>query len=112
MRKFIHEIAGAILLSAVCGCFEPLTTREKSAGVGTVAGSILGVAIGSVVGHPGIGGVAGAGLGLGVGAVVGGPVQTQEEERNELEQKIKQCEIELPRLCDELEKLKNKPQQR
>jgi outer membrane lipoprotein SlyB len=112
MRQLIRALACAILLGTVFGCSEPLTTREKTAGVGTVAGSTLGAAIGSTVGHPGIGGVAGAGLGLGVGAVIGGQVEALEKKRNDLDQKIKQCELELQRLCEELEKLKNELQER
>ncbi len=107
MRRLIRAIASVILLGAVFGCSDQLTTREKSAGVGTVAGSTLGVAIGSTIGHPGIGGIAGAGLGMGVGAVIGGQVEALEKKRNDLEQQIKQCELELQRLCDELENLKN-----
>ena len=112
MRQLIGAIAWAILLGTVFGCSEPLTAREKTAGVGIVTGSTLGAAIGSTFGYAGTGGIVGAGLGLGVGVVVGGQVEALEKKRHDLDQKIKQCELELQRLCDELEKLKNELQER
>jgi phage tail tape-measure protein len=106
MNFRILSIISALLLGGLLGCSEPLTTREKGAGVGTVAGSSLGAAIGSVSGYAGTGGIVGAVMGLGAGAMIGDHFQATEKKQTELDQKLKQCELELQRLCDDLEKLK------
>jgi outer membrane lipoprotein SlyB len=80
--------------------------REKGAGVGTIAGYTLGAAIGSVSGYAGTGGIVGAVMGLGAGAMIGDHFQAVEKAQGELDQKIKKCDLELQRLCDDLEKLK------
>jgi outer membrane lipoprotein SlyB len=106
MKVWILGIIGALLLGEVVGCTEPLTMREQGAGVGTVTGSSLGAALGSVWGYAGTGGTVGAVIGLGAGAMIGDHFQAMEKRQSELDQKIRHCEVELQRLCDDLEKLK------
>lgn len=106
MNFRILSIISALLLGGFLGCSEPLTMREKGAGVGTVAGSSLGAAIGSVSGYAGTGGMVGAVMGLGAGAMIGDHFQAMVKAQDELHQKIKQCELDLQRLCDDLERLK------
>ncbi|HEX5607750.1 MAG TPA: hypothetical protein VFY96_14590 [Candidatus Binatia bacterium] len=85
---------------------EALTTREKAAGVGTVIGSGVGAGIGSVWGYAVTGGGVGAALGLITGVLVGDHFQELEKKRSDLDRRIEECERELQRLCDEVEKLK------
>ena len=75
MRYRIRAIAAVVVLVAGLGCSEPLTTREKTAGVGSVVGANVGAGIGSTFGYVYTGGVAGAVLGLCVGAVAGGQAE-------------------------------------
>jgi uncharacterized protein YcfJ len=106
MRHRIQPIAGAVLLVALLGCSDPLTTREKTAGVGSVVGANVGTGIGSTFGYAYTGGIAGAVLGLCVGAVVGGQAEALEKQRNDLEQKIQQCDRDIQRQSDNLDELK------
>jgi uncharacterized membrane protein len=100
-----------VLLLATLGCSQlgdsqPLTTREKAAGVGTVVGAGVGAGIGSVWGYALTGGGAGAALGLITGFLVGDHFQELEKKRSDLDRRIQESERELQRLCDEVEKLK------
>lgn len=70
-------LAGTLLIG---GCSEPLSTREKAAGVGALGGAAVGGAIGSAVGHPGAGAAIGGGVGLGTGAIVGDQMQRGEND--------------------------------
>jgi uncharacterized membrane protein len=111
--KYSLRIALGVVLLATLGCSQvggdsqPLTTREKAAGVGTVVGSGVGAGIGSVWGYGLTGGGAGAALGLITGFLIGDHVQALEKKRSDLDQRIQESERELQRLCDEVEKLKH-----
>ncbi|MGE5220516.1 MAG: hypothetical protein ACM3SP_26215 [Chloroflexota bacterium] len=106
MKHALRIALAALLLGAMIGCSQPLTTREKGAGVGAAMGSALGAGIGSVWGYAVTGGFVGAGLGLISGVLVGDHFQELEEEQSELDRQIEQCESEIQRVCDELEKLR------
>jgi outer membrane lipoprotein SlyB len=100
------------ITAAFLGCSNPLTTREKTAGAGTVVGYTVGAGIGSTFGYAGTGGIAGAVLGLCVGAVVGVQAEALEKQRNDLEQKIQQCDRDIQRQSDKLEELKKELEER
>jgi outer membrane lipoprotein SlyB len=109
--KYSLRIALVAWLLATIGCSQfgdpqPLTTREKAAGVGTVVGSGVGAGIGSVWGYNVTGGGVGAALGLITGVLIGDHFQELEKRRSELDRRIQESERELQRLCDEVEKLK------
>ena len=70
---------GSLLFAACSG--GPLTTREKSAGIGALGGAAVGGIVGSAVGQPGAGVAIGGGLGLGAGALIGDQLQSQEYRR-------------------------------
>ena len=70
-------LAGAILIG---GCSEPLSTREKAAGIGALGGAAVGAGVGAAVGHPGAGAAIGGALGLGGGALVGDQIQRHEDD--------------------------------
>jgi outer membrane lipoprotein SlyB len=112
MKSRYLQIAGILLFGAILSCSEPLTTREKGAAIGTVGGAAAGGLIGSAVGHPAIGAAAGAGLGLGAGALIGDRVQAIEKKQGDLDEQIKQNELELRRQREELEKLKKETKER
>lgn len=112
MKLGAGNLAVVLSLGAMLGCLEPVTSREKGAGVGAVEGSFVGAGIGSVSGYIGTGALVGAGLGVATGLMVGDHFQALERKRSELDQKIRQCELELQRLCDELEKLKKEIDER
>jgi len=84
-KKRIYQSASIALfigslLSAACNG-GPLTTREKSAGIGALGGAAVGGIVGSAVGNPGAGVAIGGGLGLGAGALIGDQLQSQEYRR-------------------------------
>ena len=110
--KYSLRFSLVVLLFAILGCSQlgddsqPLTTREKAAGVGTVVGAGVGAGIGSVWGYGVTGGGAGAALGLITGFLIGDHFQELEKKRSDLDRRIQESERELQRLCDEVEKLK------
>jgi uncharacterized membrane protein len=69
-------LAGALVIVGCAG--GPLTTREKSAGIGALGGAAAGGLIGAAVRHPGAGAAIGGALGLGAGALIGDQLQGRE----------------------------------
>ena len=67
MQRTLTTLLVISLVTFFLGCSEPLTTREKGAGIGTLTGAGLGAIIGSATGHAG----AGAGIGAAVGLIGG-----------------------------------------
>ena len=93
-------------LAALAGCSEPLSTREKGAGIGALGGAAAGGLVGAAVGHPGAGAAIGGALGLGSGALIGDQLQGQEKRQAE-QQTIDQQRAEIAKnqaLIDELKK--------
>lgn len=107
-------VASALVLIVfgAIGCSEPLTTRETGAIVGTVGGAAVGGAVGAAVGHPAAGAAIGGAAGLGTGALVGDRIQALEKKQTDLDQQIKQNELELQRQREELEQLKKANKER
>jgi len=107
--KYSLRFSLVVLLFATLGCSQlggdsqPLTTREKAAGVGTVVGAGVGAGIGSVWGYGVTGGGAGAALGLITGFLIGDHFQELQKKRSDLDRRIQESERELQRLCDEVE---------
>ena len=112
MKLHSFRILVGLVLAVNLGCSEPLTTREKGAAIGTLGGAAVGGIVGSAVGHPGVGAALGAGLGLGTGALIGDRVQSLEKKQGDLDEQIKQNELELRRQRAELEKLKRETKER
>ena len=105
-------VMSTFLVAVVLACSDPITTRDKTAGVGAVVGSTVGAGIGSTFGYACTGGFAGAVLGLGVGAVIGGAIEAQEKKRDDLDKRIEECDLEIQGQSDNLEKLKKALQER
>ena len=105
-------VMSTFLVAVVFACSDPITTRDKTAGVGAVVGSTVGAGIGSTFGYACTGGFAGAVLGLGVGAVIGGAIEAQEKKRDDLDKRIEECDLEIQGQSDNLEKLKKALQER
>jgi outer membrane lipoprotein SlyB len=111
--KFLVIVPGAVLLTlAFRGCSEPLTTREAGAVIGTVGGAAAGGIVGSAVGQPGVGAAVGGALGLGTGALIGDRLQSIEKKQTDLDQRIKENELELQRQRQEIEKLEAQTKER
>lgn len=105
-RSFLAFGAVLLLITAV-GCSEPLSTREKGAGIGALGGAAAGGLIGSAVGHPGAGAAIGGALGLGTGALIGDQLQGQERKQAEQQKSIDQQRADIARnqaLIEELKK--------
>ncbi|HTN73516.1 MAG TPA: OmpA family protein [Methylomirabilota bacterium] len=98
---------GAIMMIIVAGCSEPLSTREKGAGIGALAGAAVGGAIGAAVHHPGAGAAIGGAVGLGTGALIGDQLQGQEKKQAEQQKAIDQQRADIAKnqaLIEELKK--------
>jgi outer membrane lipoprotein SlyB len=105
-------IAAIFLGTFFLGCSEPLTTREKGAGIGTLAGASLGGVIGSATGHAGAGAGIGAAIGLIGGALIGDQVQERQRQQQEMQQQIAEQQAAIDRAAEELQQLKQLQQAR
>lgn len=88
-------------------CSEPLTTREKGAGIGALGGAAAGSIVGAAVGRPGAGAAIGGAVGLGTGALIGDQLQGQEQRQAEQQRAIDQQRAEIARnqaLIEELQR--------
>src|SRR5215470_4685026 len=101
-------LAFAMLSTLVsAGCSEPLSTREKGAGIGALGGAAVGGLIGSAVHHPAAGAAIGGALGLGSGALIGDQLQGQERKQAEQQNAIDQQRADIAKnqaLIEELKK--------
>jgi len=96
-----------IVLLSGAGCSEPLSTREKGAGIGALGGAAAGGLIGSAVHHPAAGAAIGGALGLGTGALIGDQLQGQERKQAEQQKAIDQQRADIAKnqaLIEELKK--------
>ena len=57
MKQRMLAVSSVLLLTVVFACSDPMTTREKTAGVGAVVGSNVGAGIGSTFGYACTGGL-------------------------------------------------------
>lgn len=107
MRGILVTIMALFLVIALAGCQGgDLTTREKGAGIGTVAGATVGGLIGAAVGCPGCGAGIGAAVGLAGGALVGDYMQGQEKKQAATQTQIDQNQAEMQRQRQEIQTLK------
>jgi len=107
MRCYFLTFA-VIILMIVAGCSEPLSTREKGAGIGALGGAAAGGIIGAAVGHPAAGAAIGGALGLGTGALVGDQLQGQERKQAEQQKSIYQQRAEIAKNQELIEELKKR----
>jgi outer membrane lipoprotein SlyB len=112
MKSLTIGSAGILLIVSTLGCSEPLTTRETGAVIGTVGGAAAGGIVGSAVGHPAAGAAVGGALGLGAGALIGDRLQGIEKKQADLDQQVKENELELQRQRQEIEKLNAQTKER
>jgi Na+/glutamate symporter len=106
MKKTLTTILVISFLTFFLGCSEPLTTREKGAGIGTVTGASLGAIIGSATGHAGAGAGIGAAVGLIGGALIGDQIQERQKQEQELQQQMATQQTQIERAEQELRQLK------
>ena len=100
MKKTVTTVSTILLTLFFLGCSEPLTTREKGAGIGTLAGAGLGAIIGSATGN------AGAAVGLLGGALIGDQMQARQKQEQDLQQQMAAQEAEIDRANREIQQLK------
>jgi outer membrane protein OmpA-like peptidoglycan-associated protein len=103
-------LAFAVLITLIsgAGCSEPLSTREKGAGIGALGGAAVGGLIGSAVHHPAAGAAIGGALGLGSGALIGDQLQGQERKQAEQQKSIDQQRADIAKNQALIEELKNR----
>src|SRR6266478_6322665 len=107
-RDSFLAFAVLILLITGAGCSEPLSTREKGAGIGALGGAAVGGLIGSAVHHPAAGAAIGGALGLGSGALIGDQLQGRENQALDQDKDIYRNQQEISRQRSELEQLKRR----
>ncbi len=95
-----------VAVALFVGCSQPLTTRQKSTGVGALLGGATGALIGTAVGKPAAGAAIGTALGAGTGAVVGDRMQQRDIEIAQQDQQIRRQSQQLARNRQLLEELK------
>jgi outer membrane lipoprotein SlyB len=94
------------LATVFLACSEPLTTTEKSAGIGTVAGASLGAIIGSVTGHAGAGAGIGAAVGLVGGALIGDQIEAHRKQEQAIQEQMATQQAEIDRAEQQIQQLK------
>ncbi len=95
MQKRVSVLLLFLFMVFLSACSEPLTTREKGAGIGALGGAAAGSIVGAAVGHPGAGAAIGGAVGLGAGALVGDQLQAQEQKQTEQQRAIDQQRAEI-----------------
>src|SRR5258705_11145719 len=88
MNNPVMTVSTILLALFFFGCSEPLTTREKGAGIGTLAGAGLGAIIGSATGNAGAGAGIGAAVGLLGGAFIGDQMQARQKQDQDVDKQM------------------------
>jgi outer membrane lipoprotein SlyB len=105
--KLVAGAVAVVMLFAIAGCSgQPLSTREKGTGIGTLAGAATGAIIGAAVGAPGAGAAIGGALGAGGGFLVGNALQNQQVRTQQTESQIGAQQREIEQQRREIESLK------
>ena len=111
LKSALVVLALVALVGGAVGCSgQPLSTREKSTGVGAVLGAGTGAIIGAAVGSPGAGAAIGGALGGVGGFAVGNQMQNQETQQQQTQQQIQQQQQQLEQQRRQLEQLKQQQQ--
>lgn len=106
MKRVSSILLSLILIWGLTGCSEPLSKREKGAGIGAVTGAALGGLIGAAAGSPGIGAGVGAAVGTAGGYAVGDYMMGQDKQQAETQTQIDRTSAELQRNAALIEELK------
>ncbi len=106
MNRILISVLAVMMVAGTFGCSEPLSTREKSAAVGTLGGAGLGAIIGSFSGNAGAGAGIGAAVGLFGGALIGNQKQKREKQEAAQREEMQRTQAELRRQQAEIERLK------
>jgi outer membrane lipoprotein SlyB len=105
--RLMSGAAALLMLFVLTGCSgQPLSTREKATGIGTLAGAATGAIIGAAVGAPGAGAAIGGALGAGGGFLLGNALQSQEARQQQTQAQIENQQREIERQRREIESLK------
>jgi outer membrane lipoprotein SlyB len=110
MQRALTTVLLISLAAFFLGCSEPLTTREKGAGIGTFTGAGLGAIIGSATGNAGAGAGIGAAVGLVGGALIGDQMQARQKQDQDVQRQIAAQQAEIDRQNRELQQLKQQQQ--
>ena len=101
------KIYGKILtLFVLASCSQPINSTAKGTLIGGTLGAGTGAIIGSQTGHAGPGIAIGAGLGALSGAIVGNAVDSNDSERQRLEEQQIRQQQELERQRREIEEMR------
>jgi len=107
-RVAISSICLLALIGAVGCSGQPLSTRERSTGIGALGGAATGAIIGAAVGSPAAGAAIGGALGGVGGFAVGNAMQNQEMQNAQTQARLNQQEQELARQRRQLQMLSSR----
>jgi Glycine zipper len=106
MQRALMIVLLIALATFFLGCSEPLTTREKGAGIGTFTGAGLGAIIGSATGNAGAGAGIGAAVGLVGGALIGDQMQARQKQEQDLQRQMAAQQAQIEQANREIQQLK------
>jgi uncharacterized membrane protein len=106
--RLVAIMIAAVMALAVAGCSgQPLSTREKSTGVGAILGAGTGAIIGAAVGAPGAGAAIGGAIGTAGGFLVGNELQTRETQQAQTQSQLNSQQQQIEQQRREIEQLKS-----
>jgi outer membrane lipoprotein SlyB len=112
LRSWKRVALGSICLVGligVVGCSgQPLSTRERTTGIGALGGAATGAIIGAAVGSPAAGAAIGAGLGGVGGFALGNAMQNQEMQQAQTQARLNQQQQELLRQRQQIQMLSSR----
>src|SRR5919109_3972873 len=98
MGKPVTRVAVvAVLVFALSGCSQPLSTREKGFLTGAGLGAATGAIIGAAVGSPGAGAAIGGAIGAAGGGLIGDQLQARDNRQAAQQREIEARNREIQR---------------
>ena len=112
MEVSCHEGFSVVLILgfslALSSCGMQLNKASKGALAGGALGAGTGAIIGNQTGHPGAGVAIGAGIGAVTGGLIGNSMDSQDVERERIEEQQRRQQQELERQRREIDRLKHR----
>jgi uncharacterized protein YcfJ len=95
-QRAMVRLVGLLMLAGAAGCSgQPLTTREKGTLAGGGIGAVAGTIIGAAVGLPGAGAAIGGVLGAGGGYLIGNALQNHQIQESQTQDQLGQQQREI-----------------
>jgi phage tail tape-measure protein len=107
-RRLVAIVIAAVMAFGVVGCSgQPLSTREKSTGIGALVGAGTGAIIGAAVGSPAAGAAIGGAIGTAGGFLVGNELQNRDTQQQQTQSQLDSQQQQIEQQRREIEQLKS-----